>query len=180
MTRCRRARSGPASGAPRFVLTLAALATLAACERDDARLEHESVPAGANPDVVRTTELQPGTLVSGARLRSPFEGSERAVQEGETFYTWFNCAGCHGALGGGGIGPPLRDDDWIYGGRADQIYMSILQGRPQGMPSFGGRIPDEVAWQIVEYVLSLGGGVARGDPSGDGGSDSPTEAEGGS
>lgn len=168
---------------PRMFAALAAGLVLGACEREEARLEREAVPSGANPQVVRTSELQPGTPVPGARLVNPFEGSDEAVHKGETFFTWFNCAGCHGALGGGGIGPPLRDDDWIYGGRPDQIYMSILQGRPQGMPSYGGRIPDEVAWQIVEYVLSLGGGeggAGEGGSGDDDGSESPTEAEGGS
>lgn len=153
----------------RALAALGALAVgLGACDRDEQRLERDVLPSGVNPDVVRTSELQPGEPVPGRRLTNPFDDNPRAVQNGRTFYTWFNCAGCHGALGGGGIGPPLRDDDWIYGGRPDQIYMSILQGRPQGMPSFGGRIPDEVAWQIVAYVLSLGG------------AESSAEAEGGS
>lgn len=162
------------------------LAVLAAgCERGDPPLERDALPSGAVPEVVRTSELQPGTPVPGARPDNPFEESGEVIRNGETFYTWFNCAGCHGALGGGGIGPPLRDADWIYGGRPDQIRMSILQGRPNGMPSYGSRIQDEVAWQIVSYVVSLGGaeeakpangedegGHAHGHPS------SPTGAQG--
>ena len=66
-----------------------------------------------------------------------------------------NCAGCHGARGGGGIGPPFADNDWIYGGAPGQIFASIAQGRPNGMPSFGGRLPSESIWRIVSFVESL-------------------------
>jgi cytochrome c oxidase cbb3-type subunit 3 len=32
-----------------------------------------------------------------------------------------------------------------------------MEGRPNGMPSFRGRIPEEQAWQIVAYVRSMSG-----------------------
>ncbi len=69
-------------------------------------------------------------------------------------YKQFNCAGCH-FNGGGGIGPPLMDDKWIYGGRLDQIFNSIYQGRPNGMPVWGGKIPDQQIWEIATYVRSM-------------------------
>jgi cytochrome c oxidase cbb3-type subunit III len=69
-------------------------------------------------------------------------------------YKQFNCTGCH-FNGGGGIGPPLMDDQWIYGGRLDQIYNSIYQGRPNGMPAWGGKIADDQIWQIATYVRSM-------------------------
>ena len=47
------------------------------------------------------------------------------------------------------------DDEWSYGHEADQIYRSILEGRPNGMPAWGGRIPAYQIWQIVAYVRSL-------------------------
>jgi cytochrome c oxidase cbb3-type subunit 3 len=66
----------------------------------------------------------------------------------------FNCAGCH-FNGGGGIGPPLMDDQWIYGGRLDQIYDTIYQGRPNGMPAWGGKIADPDIWKLASYVRSM-------------------------
>ena len=65
-----------------------------------------------------------------------------------------NCNGCH-AAGGGAMGPALMDETWIYGSGPQNIYATIMEGRPNGMPSFRGRIPDEQAWQIVAYVRSL-------------------------
>jgi len=49
------------------------------------------------------------------------------------------------------------DDKWIYGGEIDQIYLSIAQGRPNGMPAFAGLVPPEQMWQIAAYVRSLSG-----------------------
>ena len=69
-------------------------------------------------------------------------------------YKQYNCGGCH-FNGGGGIGPALMDDSWIYGGRIDQIFNTIYQGRPNGMPAWGGKIPDDQIWQIATYVRSM-------------------------
>jgi cytochrome c oxidase cbb3-type subunit 3 len=49
------------------------------------------------------------------------------------------------------------DDEWIYGGEIDQIYLTIAQGRPNGMPAFDGRIPSQQMWQLAAYVRSMGG-----------------------
>jgi cytochrome c oxidase cbb3-type subunit III len=64
-------------------------------------------------------------------------------------------------MGGGGIGPPLMDAGWRYGGDPASIFASIMQGRPQGMPSFGGHIPEDQAWQIVAYVRSMSGQLRK-------------------
>jgi cytochrome c oxidase cbb3-type subunit 3 len=47
------------------------------------------------------------------------------------------------------------DDQWIYGSDPRNIFETIVQGRPNGMPSFGGRIPDQSIWELVAYVRSL-------------------------
>lgn len=63
---------------------------------------------------------------------------------------------CH-FHGGGGIGPPLMDDLWIYGSEPENIFATIVQSRPNGMPSFGGKIPEFQVWQLAAYVRSLSG-----------------------
>jgi cytochrome c oxidase cbb3-type subunit 3 len=55
----------------------------------------------------------------------------------------------------------LSDDKWIYGFGPDQIYSSIVEGRANGMPSYGGRIPDQQVWQLVAFVESLSGQVPQ-------------------
>ncbi len=59
--------------------------------------------------------------------------------------------GCH-ANGGGGIGPPLIKENWIYGGEPANLFDTIVKGRPNGMPAWGGRIPEYQIWQLVGYV----------------------------
>jgi cytochrome c oxidase cbb3-type subunit 3 len=80
------------------------------------------------------------------------------MSEGKRLFSWYNCTGCHGQ-GGGGSGPPLMDARWIYGSEPRNIYASIVDGRPNGMPSFSGRLPEYQAWQLVAYVRSMSGMV---------------------
>jgi cytochrome c oxidase cbb3-type subunit 3 len=115
--------------------------------------------------------LRPGTTVREIRVENPVAGDAAAEAAGERLFVQFNCAGCHGTRGGGGIGPPLADGSWIYGGESGQIYLSISQGRPNGMPAFGRLLPDVVVWQLVSFVSSLperAGTAGTGSASGGG------------
>jgi cytochrome c oxidase cbb3-type subunit 3 len=91
---------------------------------------------------------------------NPAERNAPSLSEGKTLFSSYNCVGCH-ANGGGGMGPPLMDDEWIYGHRPDQIFKSILEGRPNGMPSFQQRIPDYQIWELAAYVRSMSGLVPK-------------------
>lgn len=55
------------------------------------------------------------------------------------------------------MGPALMDNVWIYGSEPANIFATITQGRPNGMPSFRSRIPEYQAWEIAAYVRSLSG-----------------------
>lgn len=83
-----------------------------------------------------------------------YDGDKDMIQAGRQLYSAMNCVGCH-SHGGGGMGPALMDDRWIYGSSIDHIFSSIREGRPNGMPSFRGRLPDEQIWQIAAFVRSL-------------------------
>ena len=129
-----------------------------ACERETRR--YKELPAGANRETsVRVSQLEPGMPQQQEDVKSPYQDNAWGISEGKRLYAAFNCAGCHGMNGGGAIGPALMDDKWIYGSKADQIYASISQGRPDGMPSFGGHIPTQQIWQLVAYVQAMGGQV---------------------
>jgi cytochrome c oxidase cbb3-type subunit 3 len=99
----------------------------------------------------------------GAQVQTPakpeamiayYERNAYAIATGKRLFTWYNCSGCH-ANGGGGSGPALIDDVWIYGGDAQSIYDTIAHGRPNGMPAFGARIPQDQIWQLAAYVRSM-------------------------
>src|SRR5437763_530975 len=98
---------------------------------------------------------------SGARRPATSRaGNAYAVSQGQQLFEQYNCSGCH-FHGGGGIGPALMDDEWIYGSSPANIYTSIAEGRPNGMPSWGGHIPDYQIWQLVTYVRAVGGFEGR-------------------
>ena len=79
-----------------------------------------------------------------------------------------NCAPCHGRGAQGGVGyPNLADDDWIWGGKVEQIHQTIQYGirwthpetRVSDMPRFGVEkllTPKQIG-EVAEYVLSLSG-----------------------
>jgi len=83
-----------------------------------------------------------------------YDGNPYYIAQGKQYYQWYNCNGCH-FNGGGGIGPAFMDKTWRYGGRIDQIYNSIAEGRPNGMPTWRQKIPPTQIWEIAAYVRSL-------------------------
>ena len=144
----------------RLTSLLCLLVFLAGCEREERDFSKE--PDSKEP-VVALSTLSPGDGKPQA-ASSPDGGSyqDEAYQlsEGKRLFEWFNCTGCH-SHGGGGSGPPLMDAKWIYGGSIDNIVATIREGRPNGMPSFRGKIPDNQIWQIAAYVRSLSGNVSQ-------------------
>ena len=72
------------------------------------------------------------------------------------------CASCHGSDAKGAKGfPNLTDNDWLYGGEAEQIKTTIQEGRMGMMPPYGGN-PDAIggadgAKDVANYVRSLSG-----------------------
>jgi cytochrome c oxidase cbb3-type subunit 3 len=146
----------------RAALVALAVCTLlaAGCERE--RREYHSAPATAAPPHPRLSTLQPG-----GQLIEPidptgthYEDNAYHITQGGRLYRWFNCNGCH-ANGGGSIGPALMDEQWRYGGSIDQIHASILEGRPNGMPSWRGKVTDQQAWQMAAFIRALSGNVRK-------------------
>ena len=79
-----------------------------------------------------------------------------------------NCAPCHGAGGGGGKGyPDLNDDDWLWGGKLEDIERTIRHGSRGGdddghqgrMPAFGrdGLLKANEISAVADYTRSLSG-----------------------
>lgn len=80
-----------------------------------------------------------------------------------------NCAPCHGAGGGGARGyPNLNDDEWIWGGKLDDIAETIRFGVRNGasdarqgatMPAFGrdGMLKRPEIEAIADYIRQTAG-----------------------
>jgi cytochrome c oxidase cbb3-type subunit 3 len=108
------------------------------------------------------TALQPWTQ---GEIDESVQETAWSVSQGKRLFTWFNCTGCH-AHGGGGIGPPLMDAYWRYGSDLRSVVTSIAQGRPNGMPAYGGKATHGQLLQLGAYVRSLAGLVPMSVASG--------------
>ena len=140
-----------------FALFFAASSTLVACDREEhhsrSKPVGETVPAGESPDTIFPGTNSPPRLDARAKL---YDNNANAISMGQTLYLQMNCVGCH-SHGGGGMGPPLMDDQWRYGGRIDQIATTIAEGRPNGMPAWRGKLTEDQIWDLAAYVRSLSG-----------------------
>ena len=87
-----------------------------------------------------------------------------------------NCAGCHGSGAAGAKGyPNLNDDEWLWGGKLDDIAATIRHGirsadaktRAGSMPAFGrdGILKRADIETVADYVRSIAGLPA--DPKAD-------------
>jgi cytochrome c oxidase cbb3-type subunit 3 len=138
--------------------------TCLACEREERNFQAQP-PAASASTAVRESELQPGPPTPPVAVRDPYAGNAYGVSEGKRLYNQFNCSGCH-FQGGGGIGPPLMDAQWIYGSAPENIFETIVEGRPNGMPVFRGKLGNDQVWQLVAYVRSMSGLLAKDVASG--------------
>ncbi len=78
-----------------------------------------------------------------------------------------NCVQCHGSGATGGAGyPNLNDDDWLWGGKAEDIHQTIAHGiryaddaesRVSEMPAFADILKPEEIREVSAYVVSLTG-----------------------
>jgi cytochrome c oxidase cbb3-type subunit III len=146
-------------------IIVAALSLVTACEREARRFSTPVDNASPDARAARAGALQPAqALATGVKTAvanaSPYQSNAYAANQGKRLFRWYNCTGCH-SNGGGGIGPALMDSEWRYGSDPASIFTSIVAGRPGGMPSFGGHIPEDQVWQIVAYVQSMSGQLRK-------------------
>jgi cytochrome c oxidase cbb3-type subunit 3 len=134
-----------------------ALAAVLVVAANNARAQQDTAPsASRGPNEVFVTGLFPngGAPSPPDAIGGRFEGNKLAIADGRQLFGQMNCTGCH-FNGGGGMGPALMSGHWRYGGRIEQIYESIAQGRPNGMPSWQFVLGPTQMWDLAAYVKSL-------------------------
>ena len=109
----------------------------------------------APPQIVTSIGPIPGPSSPQPRATNPYSNDRTAMGEGRQLFVRFNCSGCHGGRAGGGMGPSLRDVDWIYGNDDAQVFSSISEGRARGMPAWHTRLTADQIWKLVTYIKSL-------------------------
>ncbi|MFT4623753.1 MAG: cytochrome c oxidase cbb3-type subunit 3 [Myxococcota bacterium] len=82
----------------------------------------------------------------------------KSAEAGRAIYQT-NCVACHGANLEGGIGPNLKDAEWIHGGSIEEVVRTISEGVPaKGMLAWGPILGPEKIAQVAAFVLSQGEG----------------------
>jgi mono/diheme cytochrome c family protein len=111
-------------------------------------------------------------------LKNPYTDNKQAIEAGRGLFFGYGCNGCHGGTGGGGMGPPINNEVWIYGSDDDTLFRLITLGSDelqkrgyfrQGMEAVVAPMPpvgqlvksDGDLWKIIAFVRS----VYTGDPS---------------
>ncbi len=117
-------------------------------EKNQLELEYSIYQQGlANPGSAKKvqTESELVALVADASIR---KGGHQAYAS--------KCASCHGAEGGGGIGPNLTDDYWIHGAKMTDLVKVISEGvADKGMPAWGQVLADSEVTALAVHVRSL-------------------------
>ena len=127
----------------------------ASCEREIRPFQTLAV-ASARTQKPVLSPIFPGGQPLPEPNESPFQKNAYGTAEGKRLFDQYNCTGCH-SHGGGGMGPPLMDDKWVYGSEPANIFESIVEGRPNGMPAWRNKVPDQQVWELVAYIQSMSG-----------------------
>lgn len=116
--------------------------------------------AAATGGSPQTTTSRAATSSTGQT--NPFKNDAAAIKAGLALYQKYNCSGCHGLRGGGGMAPPVIDDTWKFGSD-DQTLFKLIKGEipDSTMPKTFGSIPDDEIWKMLAYIRSK----YSGDPS---------------
>ena len=127
---------------------------------------------GGNPqDIAKSAEK--------GSLKSPYQDFKKVAEEGHQKFMSAGCNGCHGGTGGGGMGPPLTNQIWVYGSDDDTLFRLIALGTDQlqkqgysrkgsenvvgPMPPMGTvlRAPDDI-WKVIAWIRSVNPSSAGG------------------
>jgi mono/diheme cytochrome c family protein len=144
----------------RVTLALLAAVTAAGACREQSAVPRAST-ATKSPDNALVISRHDDRVFAGGlmppaeRVVSSEAHNPKAAEEGAALFTSMNCDGCHGGGAVGAVGPSLTDGRWRYGGADADIFRSIAEGRPKGMPSFGGALQPATIWRLVAYIKSL-------------------------
>jgi cytochrome c oxidase cbb3-type subunit III len=145
------------------LLIAGAMLLLVGCDREERQSRGQPLPSGVPAAATQDTIYPggpPGRTITANAAAPDYQRNAFHISQGQQLYSQMNCVGCH-AHGGGGMGPALMDDEWRYGGSMEQIASTIVEGRPNGMPSFRGKLTEDQVWQLAAFVRSQSGQVRK-------------------
>jgi cytochrome c oxidase cbb3-type subunit 3 len=104
---------------------------------------------------VAAAEARYGALrAAQAPTSNPYHGDAAAIAEGKEVFQTI-CLACHLADGTGLVGPSLVDPYWKYGNSDADLFQTVSEGRPLGMPPWGPQLGNEKIWKVLAYIETL-------------------------
>jgi cytochrome c oxidase cbb3-type subunit 3 len=85
---------------------------------------------------------------------NPYRGDAAAIAKGAEVWNQI-CVACHLPQGTGLVGPSLVDGYWKYGNSDAELFRTVSEGRPLGMPPWGAALGSEKIWQVLAFVETL-------------------------
>jgi cytochrome c oxidase cbb3-type subunit 3 len=85
---------------------------------------------------------------------NPYHGNAPAIAEGQLVFVQI-CAACHKPDASGLVGPSLVDPYWKYGSSDHELFETVMNGRPGGMPAWGPQLGGDKIWKVLAYVETL-------------------------
>ena len=138
-----------------LLLIVAFPLAVSACDREEhhsrAKPFGETVPSGESPQTIFPGSSSPPPLDVRAKL---YDNNANAISQGQQLYMQMNCVGCH-SHGGGGMGPPLMDDEWRYGSRSTRSPPPSPKAARTACPSWRGKLTEDQIWDLAAYVRSM-------------------------
>jgi mono/diheme cytochrome c family protein len=145
----------------------------------------EGAPAAQAPAPSGGTAAGGGTPLETARqaekgsLKTPYADFASVADDGHKKFMAAGCNGCHGGTGGGGMGPPLTNQVWVYGKDNDTLFRLIALGSDElqkegyqrkgsenvvgPMPPMGGIVKsNDDVWKIIAWIRSVNPSSAEG------------------
>jgi mono/diheme cytochrome c family protein len=107
----------------------------------------------------------PGGSPAAAKVKNPTPSTPASIAAGAATFKKY-CSFCHGdgAKGDGKLAPKgsmpadLTDAKWDRGATDGEIFAVIMGGAGPKfeMKGFKGRLPDADAWNVINYIRSIG------------------------
>ena len=102
---------------------------------------------------IKEAKLASGATVLDDDMLWTMSRDGKVVAAGEATFKG-TCMSCHGEALGGGIGPNLVDQLWLYGGRPTDILGTVSNGTAKGMPPWGPVLGTKKISEVVAFILS--------------------------
>jgi cytochrome c oxidase cbb3-type subunit 3 len=91
---------------------------------------------------------------ANAPTQNPYHGDADAIAKGAEVWRTI-CVACHLPEGTGLVGPSLVDPYWKYGDSDADLFQTVAEGRPLGMPPWGQQLGTDKIWQVLAYLETL-------------------------